>query len=181
MITFNPKTWSHEKFLESIGYATRRKGGAWELISSAGIVTDQTEIDNVQAQIDAYDPLPDERQRWADTVDVAAGEARARYITVAPGQDVVYELKRVQAEAHKAASYPADLTDYPLINAEQTARGGTAQEATDYILTKSAAWQQLAAAIEQLRQKAKVDMATADSAADIEAIATTAITSLGEI
>lgn len=181
MITFNPKVYAHDGFLASIGYFTRRKSGVWQLIGASGIVTDPNEIAAVQAQIDAYDPLPDERDRMGAAVDVAAGEARARYITIAPGQDIVYELKRVQAEAHKAADYPADLTDYPMIEAEQSARGGTAQAATDYILGKSIAWQQLAASIELIKQKSKIDMAAATTATAIDLLAAAAISSLNAI
>ena len=180
-LTFNPKLYVHDAFLETIGYGTRRKHANWELTGPGGIITDEAVIAVVQAQIDAYDPLPDERKRLGDLVDVAAGEARARYITIAPGQDIVYELKRVQATAYKAAGYPADMTNYPLIEAEQLARGGTAQDAADFILSKSAAWQQLAASIELLRQGAKVNMAADTTSVDIESEAIAAIAGLAAI
>ncbi|RMD60203.1 hypothetical protein D6833_10200, partial [Candidatus Parcubacteria bacterium] len=51
----------------------------------------------VQQIIDTFDPLPVARQTAEQRVDAAAGEARARYITVAPGQDAVYNLKLQQA------------------------------------------------------------------------------------
>ena len=176
MITFVQKTLSHDEFLASIGYSVRRKSGDWELYGPAGLVTDEAEIATVQAQIDAYDPLPAERQRLASLVDVAAGEARQRYITTVPGQEITYELKRLQAEAHAAAGYPADLSPYPMIAAEQAARGGTAQAASDYILATSGAWVQLAANIEQIRRGAKVALDKASTG--LEDIAGTAITGL---
>lgn len=116
--------------------------------------------DHVLAQtvldtITAFDPLP---QCIADAhkkIDSAAGDARARYITVAPGQDAVYSLKKEQAEVYKAAGYPADTTDYQLIQAEADASGTTTTIACDFILSKAAQWVQLAANIEQIRQSAK--------------------------
>ncbi|RMD66651.1 hypothetical protein D6833_01225, partial [Candidatus Parcubacteria bacterium] len=47
----------------------------------------------VQSIVNTFDPLPPAQQAAEQRVDAAAGEARARYITVAPGQDAVYNLK----------------------------------------------------------------------------------------
>ena len=44
--------------------------------------------------------------------------ARARYITIAPGQDATYAAKYADAAAYAAAGYPADTSNYPWIEAE---------------------------------------------------------------
>lgn len=110
---------------------------------------------NVLDAISAFNPLPQCIVDAHNKIDKAAGEARARYITVAPGQEAVYALKKEHAESYKAAGYPADTTAYPLIQAEADASGTSAQAACDFILSKAAQWVQLAATIEQLRQSAK--------------------------
>jgi len=105
--------------------------------------------------IAAFDPLPGCIADAHARIDNAAGEARARYITVAPGQDAVYALKKEQAESYKAEGYPVDTTKYLLIQAEANAMASSTTVACDYILATANQWMQLAAAIEQIRQSAK--------------------------
>lgn len=51
-------------------------------------------------------------------IDIAAGDARSRYITTVPGQDSTYAAKYDEALAYIAAGYPDDLTNFPYISAE---------------------------------------------------------------
>jgi len=113
-------------------------------------------------------------------IDQAAGRARARYITTAPGQEAVYLLKERQAREFAAAGYPKASVP-PLIQADVDAGAGTAQAAADAIIAQADAWIALAARIEQARRagKAAVDAAT-DSAA-IDAAVDAAITQLNAI
>jgi hypothetical protein len=112
-------------------------------------------------------------------IDHAAGEARNRFITDAPGQEGVYAIKREAAEKFKAANY---LGPVPvIIQAEATAQEMTATQATDYVLATAEVWITIAAQIEQLRLTGKnavragttsqaVDAILADTLSALEAI-----------
>ena len=67
-----------------------------------------------------------------------------------------------EAQDHKYASYPADLSNNPFIQAEVNAQGhNTGQEASDAILATAAGWKTIAANIEEIRldYKNQVDAA----------------------
>ncbi|WP_427501395.1 hypothetical protein ACQE3E_06750 [Methylomonas sp. MED-D] len=112
-------------------------------------------------------PLADLKAAAGAEVDRLAGEIRARYITVSPGQEVTYALKRAEAAAYIAAAYPADATAYPWIAAEATATGKTPAQAADRIAEKAAEWVAIGSQIEGARQAAKAAISAASSAADI--------------
>ncbi len=102
-------------------------------------------------------------------VDAAAGRARARYITVVPGQSETYTAKALEAERYIADGAPTDLTGYPLISAEMAAFGYTSgTQAANAILAMRAQWLQVGAQIERIRLKAKRDI---DAATDVATIA----------
>jgi hypothetical protein len=111
-------------------------------------------------------------------IDEAAGRARARYITVAPGQEGVYLLKAAQAEAYRVAGYPENASAWPLITMEAQARGMTPQSLADEILALRDAWTLLAARIEAVRLAAKQSVATATTPAAITAARNAALTEL---
>jgi len=150
-ITYTEKGhWLHEE-IERQGHWLEQRDGVW--VSSDDVA--------VQAIIDAFDPLPHAQREASERVDEAAGKARARYITWQPGQEAVYQLKREQAQAYKAAGYPADASPWPLIDAEAQARGISEQQVADEILAIADAWMQKAAQIEAIRMKAKADIKAA--------------------
>lgn len=95
--------------------------------------------------------LDKEKELSKQLIDDCAGEARARYITVAPGQDAVYIKKEQQSQAYKDAGYPVDETGYELVTAQKNADSTTATVAADYILATAASWKIIAANIEELR------------------------------
>ncbi len=110
-------------------------------------------------------------------IDNAAGMARARYITVAAGQEATYMLKEAQARSYKAAGYPAaSVADYPMVDAEAMAMHGAAptaaqiKTAADGIIAQADAWITKAALIERARIAGKravsaaADVAGADTA-----------------
>ena len=66
-------------------------------------------------------------------IDAAAGAARARYLTIAPGQDATYAAKYAEAIAYVAAAYPVDTAPYPWIAAEANSTGLSPQAAADRI------------------------------------------------
>lgn len=122
-----------------------------------------------------------ERTRAAalSAIDATAGAARARYITVAPGQEATYILKAQQAAAFKAGGYSGPAPG--LVQAEMDATGATAQAAADDILAQEAAWAYKAAQIESARRRGKVAAGNAADAAAVEAARAAAIAELGTL
>lgn len=112
-------------------------------------------------------------------IDAEAGRARARYITVAPGQEATYILKAQQAGAFKAAGYTGAVPG--LVQAEMDATGATAQAAADDILAQEAAWAYKAAQIESARRRGKVAAGNAADAAGVVAARAAAIAELGAL
>jgi hypothetical protein len=100
-------------------------------------------------------------------IDDAAGMARRRYITVAPGQDAVYVEKGKDAQAYKDAGYPVDETGYEFVTAEKNATGKTATQATDDMLALGASWKVVAANIEEIRIGKKQEI---DNAVDVATV-----------
>lgn len=112
-------------------------------------------------------------------IDAEAGVARARYITVAPGQEATYILKAQQAAAFKAGGYTGAVPG--LVQAEMDATGATAQAAADDILAQEAAWAYKAAQIESARRRGKVAAGNAADAAAVETVRAAAIAELGAL
>lgn len=109
----------------------------------------------------------------------AAGAARARYITVAPGQEATYILKAQQAAAFKAGGYAGSAPG--LVQAEMDATGAASQAAADDILAQEAAWGYKAAQIESARRRGKVAAGNAADAAGVQAAQAAAIAELGAL
>lgn len=84
-------------------------------------------------------------------VNLAAGNARAKYITVIPGQEATYLWKEQEARAWSAATAPVD-EDYPILYAEAQACNLTMAEVVALVLTTAAQFRTLAAEIEGLRR-----------------------------
>lgn len=96
-------------------------------------------------------------------IDIAAGEARARHITIAPGQSETYTAKAAQAEAYLAAGAPGDLSAWHWIRADAQAFGMSGETAASSILANRDAWVQLGAHIEEIRLRAKAAVNAASS------------------
>lgn len=87
---------------------------------------------------------------------------------------LVYQEKRREAEAALAAlesagGQPIDPADYPLLTAELGVTGSDLQHVAERVIATAAAWTKVAAAIEGARLKAKRDVASATTAAEIDA------------
>lgn len=122
-------------------------------------------------------PLADVKAAALAAIDSAAGAARARYITIAPGQEATYLLKAQQAASFKAGGYAGTVPG--LVQAEVDATGATAQQAADAILAQQDAWEAKAAQIESARRRGKVAVGAAADAGAIEAAEAAAIAELG--
>lgn len=87
----------------------------------------------------------DEARTWAhNEIDAAAGAARARYITVTPGQDATYQAKYADARAFVFAGYPdVNISQYPWVAAEAGATGLSYAEAADGIKAVGDPWNML--------------------------------------
>lgn len=111
----------------------------------------------------------DEARSWArDQVDAAAGVARSRFITTAPGQDAAYRAKYEEAKAFIAAGYSPASQAIPWIEAEASTAGVSTQVAADRIKERGDAWNlMLGPRIEALRVGGKVRVAGASTVADV--------------
>lgn len=94
-------------------------------------------------------------------IDIAAGTARLRYITVTHGQDQIYTEKTNEAIDFITNKYPSDLSAFPFIAAEVDATGLQPQIVATIILQKRSEWIVKMAAIEKLRRKGKIDIQAA--------------------
>jgi hypothetical protein len=117
-------------------------------------------------------------------IDASAGAARARYITVAPGQEAVYVAKESQARAFKAAGYPAGVAGYPMVLAEAQAINGDTptaaqiQAAADGVIAQADAWIGIAAQIERARIGGK---RAVTAALDVAAVSAARAAAVGEL
>lgn len=122
--------------------------------------------------IDPHLPSIEEVKKAAlSAIDFEAGKARARYMTVAPGQEATYQLKVEEASAYIAAGRPADTTAYPMLVSEASARGMSVSQLADIIVATRARWVQLAAMIEAQRVSGKLAVEAAASTGNRDAIA----------
>lgn len=112
----------------------------------------------------------DEATTKADAIALVnglAGECRARYLTVVPGQAETYLLKADELRAYDAAYPVITPSDYPILSAEATATGMTLDAVASLVRTTRAAWLQLAAHVEGMRRGAITRIELATSEADV--------------
>lgn len=99
-----------------------------------------------------------------------AGRERARHITIAPGQDMIYLAKEAEALRYLADPDPAPA-DYPLICAEVGITAPDAYQIAQVWAYMSAMWRQVAAQIETLRLGTIAQIEAAQTEAAVAAIA----------
>lgn len=116
-------------------------------------------------------------------IDDAAGAARARYITISPGQEATYIAKEVECRAYAAAGYPSNTAsmEYLWVKAEASALGVTNTVAADTIITQANQWVYVGSTIEKVRRTGKLSVGAKLSKAEVEAQATATITALSSI
>jgi hypothetical protein len=96
-------------------------------------------------------------------IDRAAGAARERYITVAPGQEATYLEKYADAVAYLAIPGPG----HAWVEAEAAATGMPAAGAAANIVATRDAWTATGVQIEQARVAGKTAVRVAGSAAAV--------------
>lgn len=119
------------------------------------------------------------RGNAAAMIDAAAGSARARYITVAPGQEATYLLKAQAAQAFAAAGFTGPVP--PFVAAEADAAGVSPADAAAAILAQENTWLAIAVEIERHRRGGKVAVASAANEAAVTAAAGAAVAALAAI
>lgn len=102
-------------------------------------------------------------------VNRSAGNSRAKFITVIPGQETTYAEKRTEAQAYQRTQNP-QASDYPMLAAEAAATGQTLEAVAAEVLTLAGQWRQLGAHIEGVRRGAIVQVQQAKSVEEVEAV-----------
>jgi len=133
----------------------------WDAATAAGTITEY---------VVATVAIDDEKTAAKLFIDMKAGEARERFITVASGQEMTYQEKSEQAADFAAAAYPADTSNYPFIQAEMEATGKTKEQTADDILAQRTAWIAVGATIEKHRLGGKKQIDEAITTDDISTI-----------
>lgn len=95
------------------------------------------------------------------SIDEAAGEVRARFITVLPGQEMIYLSKL--AEARACAEDPGGT--FPLLAAEAAARAEDIAVTAARVIATAAEWTRIASAIEGARYAARLAVQAAETPA----------------
>ncbi|RUU75711.1 hypothetical protein [Mesorhizobium sp. M7A.F.Ca.MR.362.00.0.0] len=104
-------------------------------------------------------------------IDDGAGEVRKRFITAVPGQEMVYQQKRLEAE-QLMANPDIATAEIPHIAAEAALNNITSYDQAVVVLTMSEQWTTVSAQIETMRLAAKAAVARAANPAAIEQAAT---------
>jgi hypothetical protein len=103
-------------------------------------------------------------------VNTIAGECRAKYLTVVPGQAETYLLKADELRAYDlavAANAPIVPSDYPILSTEALATGTTLEATVALVRETRAQWLQLAAVVEGIRRGAIVAIEAASTEAAV--------------
>jgi len=170
-----------DKDLMTAGYAINQVDNKLVGVNILGDTSQQIES-AIQAIIDNYNPLPEAQAEATEMVNMAAGEARTRYVTAVPSQDATYQMKLEDAKAFKLANYPeANLSSYPFIDGEAKALASTGQAAADFIIDTYNGWLSLAAYIETTRRLAGEDIKRETVWSNCSVIANAAINKLDAI
>lgn len=105
------------------------------------------------------------RESAITEVNRVAGEVRSRFVTVIPGQEMIYLIKEAEARAFLADLAPV-LSDYPFVSAEIGITGTTAEEVAQVYVNLAAILRATAAQLETARLGtiAAIEAATAPAA-----------------
>lgn len=97
---------------------------------------------------------------WARAeIDAAAGVARARFITVIPGQVESYNAKYREAQAYLAGGGASSAQAFPWLTAEAAASGSTLSATAGRIKERGDAWNLVVGpCIEALRTGGKLQL-----------------------
>lgn len=178
--SFYPEDIEYPNLPEDIVYVTDQD---WQSVITARSLNNQVVFNGTEFIItDAIENIQFVKDVSINTMDRVAGEARQRFITFAPGQELTYQEKAEQAADFAAANYPSgQIANYPFIQVEVTVTGLSPQAAADGILARRTLWIQKGALIEEARLIGKRDVNAATDVAGINTALDTAITALNSI
>lgn len=145
------------------------------LDASSNVLPDNVLIEDVSTR-----SLAEIKEEAKRAVDLAAGQARARYITTAPGQEMVYILKTQEATQCVNDSTPS-AEKYPFVAADSIAFGVDLMTAAQMILAVQQQWFVLGAKIEEIRLTAKETINSKLRESTVIAARDTAINQLTQI
>lgn len=110
------------------------------------------------------------------------GQVRERYITVIPGQEMIYSAKEAEAKDFLAADpVLVDLSEYPMISAEIGITADTAYELAQVWMNMSVMWRNLSAHLEKIRLGAISRIEKATTLQEIDLVITDLETALSVI
>jgi hypothetical protein len=135
--------------------------------AGAGQYVIQTDTNPVAVTTVNLDPV---RASLCNRIDAEAGAVRARFITVAPGQEMTYVFKANEAQSYVASD--TDPTHYPFMRAEAAATDKTLDEVHASVLESTTLFIIIGARIEGARMAAKQAVNAADNANAMIAAAT---------
>lgn len=122
----------------------------------------------VTAEARAAAALQAAKARAAGTLASTISLARATYITMLPGQDMIYQAKEAEARAWVTADTP-DIADYPLLAAEIGITAPDADQLAQIWLNMATLWRAAAAVLEALRLTVGAAIDAAQTPEDVEA------------
>lgn len=113
--------------------------------------------------VNRFPDTEERRRHYLNQVDKLAEKVRARHVTTGSGQAMTYEVKHQEALAGGG----------PMLQLEADALGMTLQEVVDSVLGARQEWLVAGGQIEAARLKAKADIRTATTAAEMHQITET--------
>jgi hypothetical protein len=132
-----------------------------------------------QIEVPEVLPLDRVKARAVARVNEIAATIRGQYITVIPGQEMIYLAKEAEAVRYLAETpEPTTLDGYPMLAAEVGITAPTAYELAQLWANMSALWRGIAAQIETARLGAIYQIETAPDAAAVDAIVAAAVAAL---
>jgi len=109
--------------------------------------------------------LQDRKEGALARIRQLSGETRATYISVIPGQEMIYLAKEREAVAYLAG----DPGDFPFLSAEVGETGETLTQVAQVVLNLAAGWRVIGAEIEALRVRANAAVNAAATLAEVDA------------
>lgn len=101
-------------------------------------------------------------------VGTEIGAYRLNFITDLPGQEAIYQAKRDEAARYITEGRPADLTDFPLLRAEEGITAPTASDLADLWIGMDIQWRNIAADLEKIRMTAVKSINAATDRAGVQ-------------
>ncbi|KEP68422.1 hypothetical protein DL1_12010 [Thioclava dalianensis] len=130
------------------------------------IAIDMSQLVTAEARASAA--LADAKSVAKQAIAAQMTAAREAFVTVLPGQDMVYLAKEAEATAYLADADP-DIAHYPLLSAEVGVTAPSAYELAQIWVNMSSIWRGAAASLEKIRLMAVDAIEVATSVDEVSA------------